>query len=519
MSEPHRNILSVGTLRRDALMIDDPRQLEQALQSTPGDALLLEWNEPESDPASDSMPSDPVERAGVARGLFAVLGAAARQQRVVFPARWLRVRPEGSQGGPTARLLAFARSDAALQRLFAPGDPELKRRGLSRPDEPLILLGCEGDALVEAASSGPAEFRRRAEQWISRLGADRIVLAVPSDAGPQHPLVELAGQRALPLFRVGAVGWTGAKDESNDLFRYPSPEQPMEGSEGSHEWSAGEVSADVPLLWTDFQLDSEHRLPDDSCIAGLRDLLHRGALLRERTIYDRLPSQWRTRVDAELRALYSWHVSPLLRRVTAGLQLLDAVDGVHITAPMPQLRSVSAWLLGLTDQRPHADVLASEDPVRSARHLASALQEFDRRISVRVSAVDWPRLHARMAAWAEGGFLARVPGSPVQSPEDHSSHLQFCYSGQPLTHRAPLRRGMDGIDTVELARQDLTELGWLRIECTVEESGLAPSSSALPRSESSGSSIPVYFDRPAPDRVLQLALDLGAESPYQERSA
>ena len=64
---------------------------------------------------------------------------------------------------------------------------------------------------MEAAGPDPAsssvQLRRRAEQWIARLGADRMVLAVPSDAGPQHPLVELAGQRALPVFRVGAVGW------------------------------------------------------------------------------------------------------------------------------------------------------------------------------------------------------------------------------------------------------------------------------------------------------------------------
>lgn len=318
---------------------------------------------------------------------------------------------------------------------------------------------------MEAAGSGAAELRRRAEQWIARLGADRIVLAVPSDAGPQHPLVELARQRALPVFRVGTIGRARLE---------------------------GEVSADFPLLWTDFQLDTEHRLPDDSCIAGLRDLLHRGALLRERTLYDRLPSDWRSRVDAELRALYAWHVSPLLRRVTAGLQLLDAVDGVQINAPMPQLRSVSAWLLGLTDQRPHPEVLAAEDPVKSARRLATALQDFDRRLSVRIPAADWPRLHARMASWAEGGFLARTP-------DRGDGILHYCFSGLPLTHRAALRRGMDGIDTVELDPADLNELGWLRIECVVEESSSVPSSSAsMTPAEFSGPSIPLHSDRPAP---------------------
>lgn len=476
MSEPHRNILSVETLRHDALVLDDPRQLDASLAATGGDAVLLEWNDVHLAAGG----------SGAMRGLYAVLGAAARQQRVLFPARWLPVRSEGSTDGSPVRFLAFARSDAALQRLFAHGVAELSGRGLSRPDEPLVLLGIEGDALMQTAGSDPAEFRRRAEQWIGRLGADRIVLAVPSDAGPQHPLVELARQRALPVFRVGAVGRVRLE---------------------------GEVSADFPLLWTDFQLDTEHRLPDDSCIAGLRDLLHRGALLRERTLYDRLPSEWRSRVDAELRALYAWHVSPLLRRVTAGVQLLDAVEGVQITAPLPQLRSVSAWLLGLTDQRPHSEVLASEDPVKSARRLATALQDFDRRLRVKVSAANWPRLHARMATWAEGGFLARTP-------DRDDGRLHYCFSGLPLTHRTALRRGMDGIDLVELGQQDLQELGWLRIECAVEETSLLPSSSAATnQAEHRGPSIPLRFDRSAPDRAAQLALDLGAEPFRQERSA
>jgi hypothetical protein len=479
MSEPHRTILSVECLRRDALTLDDHVQLEQQLAACKGDAVLLEWNE-----------SDTAEETVAPRGLFAVLGAAARQQRVMFPARWLPVRENDS--GAASQLLAFARSDAAMHRLFTPVGSELEARGLSRPDEPLVLLGVEGDALMEAAGPDPTALRRRAEQWIARLGADRIVLAVPSDAGPQHPLVELAGQRALPVFRVGAVGWASA--------------------------GAGS-SADLPLLWTDFQLDTEHRLPDDSCIPGLRDLLHRGALLRERTLYDRLPVDWRTRVDAELRALYAWHVSPLLRRVSAGMQLLDAVEGVQISAPMPQLRSVTAWLLGLTDQRPHADVLAAEDPVKSARRLATALQDFDRKLRVRIGEADWPRLHARMATWAEGGFLARAADLA-------DGRLHYCFSGLPLTHRTALRRGMDGIDAVELDARDLVELGWMHIECSIEaaaeESFRVPSSSAPARAKSSGSSIPVDFASAAPDRASQLAFDLsgtGAEPFRQERSA
>jgi hypothetical protein len=472
MSEPHRTILSADRVHRDALALDDVRSLEEQIAASRGDALILEWNDP-STSASDEL-----------RGLFTVLGTAARLQKVAFPARWLSVRTEGV----TDRLLAFARSDAALRRLFAPGNVDLAGRGLSRPDEPLVLLGVEGDALMNMPQIDAEDLRRRAEKWILRLGADRIVLAVPSDAGPQHPLVELAGQRALPVFRVGAIGRARA--------------------------GAG-ASADLPLLWTDFQLDTEHRLPDDSCIPGLRDLLHRGALLRERTIYDRLPVDWRTRVDAELRALYAWHVSPLLRRVSAGVQLLDAVEGVRIGAPMPQLRSVTAWLLGLTDQRPHAGVLVEEDPVRSARRLATALQDFDRVLRVQVDAADWPRLHSRMATWAEGGFLARA-----QDLAD--GRLHYCFSGLPLTHRAQLRRGMDGIDSIELAGQDLRELGWLHIECSIVEEKKefrAPSSSAPAPGQSTGSSIPVDFAPPVPDRTEQLAFDLGADPFRQERSA
>ena len=471
MSEPHRNILSVERIHRSAFSagVDS----EELLAASKADAVLLEWN----------------DRASHAResigGLFAVLGAAARRQRVIFPARWLPVEVDGAQ----AKLLAFARSDGALRRLFGASDADLVGRGLSRPDEPLLLLGIEGDALLDAASPDAAGLRRRAEQWIQRLGADRIVLAVPSDAGPQHPLVELAGQRALPVFRVGAVGRARA---------------------------GGEVSADLPLLWTDFQLDTEHRLPDDSCIPGLRDLLHRGALLRERTLYDRLPVEWRTRVDAELRALYAWHVSPLLRRVTAGLQLLEAVDGVRVAAPLPHLRSVTAWLLGLTDQRPHPGVLAAEDPVQSARRLATALQEFDRTLRLQVGAEDWPRLHARMATWAEGGFLARA--------EDlQDGRLHFCFSGQALTRRAPLRRGVDGIDLVQLDARDLRELGWLHIECAVEETARqslpSPSSSAPEPAERAGDSGPRASVLPGPDRAQQLALGLGTDPFRQERTA
>jgi hypothetical protein len=71
MSEPHRNILSVERLCRDALSLDDPDQLERALHEVTADAVLLEWND--RNPAEGSSASD------APRGLFAVLGAAARQ--------------------------------------------------------------------------------------------------------------------------------------------------------------------------------------------------------------------------------------------------------------------------------------------------------------------------------------------------------------------------------------------------------------------------------------------------------
>ena len=181
---------------------------------------------------------------------------------------------------------------------------------------------------------------------------------------------------------------------------------------------------------------------------------------------------------------------------------------------MPQLRSVTAWLLGLTDQRPHAEVLAAEDPVKSARRLARALQDFDRVLRVRISAADWPRLHSRMAAWAEGGFLART-----SNPDQPADRLQYCFSGLPLTHRTSLRRGMDGIDLVELGPVDLDELGWLRIECVVENTNQNTNQNGPRMSQPVAPTIPVFFDHPAPDRAPQLALDFEAQPFRQERSA
>lgn len=490
MSVPHRTDsdprvprISVAWLRLSAaralsIPLED---LERQLERAPGDCLLLEWEGDDSDRPTTGCDL---------RGLYRVLGAAARVQRVVFPARWLPVHRSlhdvSSDDSVDSRLLAIARSDAALQRLFAGAAPALEGRGLARPDEPVVLLGVDGDALAEEASSSAGshstELRRRAEQWIHRLGADRVALVVPSRAEDDHPLIAVAARRALPLLAVGSAA-----------------EVPRRRS--------ADAAVATPLLWTDFQFDHEHRLPDDTHIPGLRDLLHRGALLRERSLFDRLPDVWRDRVDTELRALYAWHVSPLLRRVAALVQTCDAVAGVHVEAPLPQLRSVTAYLLGLTDQRPHLDVLAAEDPVESARRLAAALQGFDRQFRLQVEEVAWPHLHARLATWSMGGHLAAC--SRDDDASGSASPLavaHFCFSGHPLGLRAPMLRGADGIGRIDLHRDDRAVLGWFELRCEVR--------SALP---SVGSRPEAAAPRSRDDRPVDLAeiLGLPAAEPAQ----
>ncbi len=476
MSEPHRtprvqlSVLEAERLRaatRTATGDLDPLALEQWLRDAPGDAALFAWTESGTDDGSLDL-----------RGLYAVLGAAARAQRVLFPARWLPVRrsseDDASAHDPSARVLAFARSDTALQRLFAEATPALEARGLARPDEPVVLLGVEGDVLAIGAGSGAAELRRRAEHWIQRLGADRVALAVPPDAGDDHPLARLARDRALPLMVLGATRRRGN----------------------------GRVS--TPMLWTDFQLDVEHRLPDDEQIAGLRDLLHRGSLLRERTLHERLPSSWRARLDAELRALYAWHVSPLLRRVSALVQSIESVGGTRVEAPLPGLHSVAGYLLGLTDRRPVETVFGVVDPVDSARSLAVALQSFDRRLVVHVEDHAWPALQGRLAAWSEAGLLARCAPASNRTSE-------FCFSGLPLAQRVGARRGVDGIAEVEVDRADQQALGWFHLTCrrqeTVERPAPAFGADAV---------APVVG---LPGSRSQLALGLDTDVPIQENTA
>ena len=444
----------------------DVPALEDQLRLAPGDGILLDWDLTRPDGAPDP------------RGLYAVLGAAARVQRVVFPARWLPVRPsdEGTAGSahPSARVLAFARSDTALQRLFAEATPELEGRGLARPDEPVVLLGVEGDVLAVGAGSGAAEPRRRAEHWIHRLGADRVALAVPADAGDEHPLAALARHRALPSIVVSTRARRGAP-------------------------------AATPLLWSDFQLDAEHRLPDDAHVPGLRDLIHRGALLRERTLHERLPASWRNRLDAELRALYAWHVSPLLRRVAALVQTVDAVDGAAIEAPFPDLHSVTAYLLGLTDHRPVEAAFSLIDPVESARRLAVALQGFDRRLHVQVADHAWNQLRARLSGWSETGFLARC--------DDGGRGIEFCFSGSALVQRAPLCTDPDGLARIELGRADRAALGWFRLTCQVVDAARRPSRVGRVVAEVRGEIVA----GPSPRTQLPLAFD--DDVPYQENTA
>jgi hypothetical protein len=501
MSEPHRTDpdprvprMAVAELRFDAGLVASlsDEEIERRLVDAPGDGILLVWS---CDGAGA------VAHGDALRGLYRVLGAAARARRVTFPARWIPVHSSAAHATvdspQDARLLAIARGDAALQRLFTEAAPVLEGRGLARPDEPVVLLGAEGDALSTAvptdAGSQPTELRRRAETWIQRLGADRVAFVVPASAGDAHPLVGVAARRALPVLAVG-----------------PAAGVPWHRS--------GDAAAAAPLLWTDFQFDQEHRLPDDSQVAGLRDLLHRGALLRERTLFERLPEAWQRRVDAELRALYAWHVSPLLRRVAALLQTCGAVAGTDLAAPLPQLRSVTAYLLGLTDQRPLDEVLVVEDPVESARRLATALQGFDRRLHVRVPEVAWAHLHARLAAWSEGGLLAHfstTTGGRVRS---------FCFSGQPLGLRAPLRRGADGISRVALGEEDRRVLGWFELTCEIE-AALSPRAGALSPStaqEREPVRLAEILGIPAPAPVqLQFGFDatVVVHDPFQEKIA
>lgn len=391
---------------------DHGSSLPDRIARSKGDAVLLEWGDG-------------------AAGLYGLLASAARAQRVLFPGRWFPARPR-AQGGfaDDGRILWIARGDASLTRLL--GEEDFDPAWMAdtpRPDEPLALLGVDGDVITSPPPEQPEELRRRAQVWIHKLGRDRVALVVPWHQAMGHPLRELAARLSLPV-----VVMVDARD--------PVVEELPSGT------------LLTPLLWTDFQLDGEHRLPDDGYVPGLRDLLHRGSLLRERTLYERLPRSWRERADAELRALYGWHVNPLLRRAGALLQTLAPVTGVEVEAPLPALGGVCAYLLGLTDQSP----ALGGDPDQDARALASTLHEWDRGIVAHVETSAWPRLRSRLVPWAEGGLLAACTDDPVAPVR------RFWYSGQPLWARAILRPHPEGIARIDLRSVDRRALGWFELE-------------------------------------------------------
>jgi hypothetical protein len=404
----------LATLQRIDRGASSAQQLAAAVVESTADAVLLVWDR---DPA----------------GLFTVLGAAHREQKVVLPARWFPARSSARRGfADEGRLLWVARTDASLSRLMAESESDPAWvEGTARPDEPLALLGVEGDVLTTPATLAPQELRRRAEVWVQQLGVDRVALLVPATAGREHPLCDLGRQRGIPVLKVA---------------------QPSNASRAA-------PRATPPLLWTSFQLDGEHRLPDDAYVPGLRDLLHRGSLLRERTLYERLPQGWRDQADLELRALYGWQVSPLLRRVASLLQTLQPVDGVTPREPRPGLGGVCAYLLGLTDRRPQND----DDPLTQARALAKSLQEWDRHVVADVEPAAWPRLRSRLLSWAEGGHLAACRESTT------TNGRRFCFSGQPLWTRAPLQRDEDGIPLAPLLATDRTALGWFELELVARD--------------------------------------------------
>jgi hypothetical protein len=390
------------------------------------DALLLEWGD------------EP-------RGLFHWLSAAALVGRTLLPARWLPVRPLTPHASlESGRLLWVARSDAALRRLFAerPPDP-LSLSGSARPDEPFALLGVPGDAITHAATD-PFEIRRRAELWLHRLGTDRVAVAL-TRPNLDQPLAMLARRRRLPLLHLQTA------EAGQDATLEPSQSA----------W---------PLLQTDFQLDAEHRLPDEHYIPSLRDLLHRGSLLRERTLFERLPLTWRLHCEAELRALYAWQLSPLLRRAGALLQTFLPLADVQLRSPLPRTGGVVAYLLGLSAQRPDEGVLAA-DASGIARHLVGALQAWDRHIEVEIEAMAWPLLGSRLSPWAEAGNLAACE---EETRTSDSGSRRLCFSGQPLSLRTTLRRNDDGLPLAALTAADRPALGWFELTLRTRQQGVAP---------------------------------------------
>ncbi len=435
----------------------------QRIAQAGGDGILLEWGD------------DP-------KGLFALLGEAAEYRRVVLPARWAPARPQANGGfGDEARILWVARGDRALQSLLSEIDlSQDELDGGSRAEEPLALLGVPGDVVRTPATSDDEQLRKRAVEWIGRLGADRVTLAAVQGEG--DPLAGLAREWGLPILQL-------ADADASEL-----PE-------------SGPRTANTPLLWTEFQLDREHRLPDENYVPGLRHLLYRGSLLRERSLFDSLPESWKSSAEAELQALHAWHVSPLVRSLSALLQTLAPVPGVEIEAPLPQVGGACAWLLGLTNRRLPREGRLPE-PVESASALARAIQAWDRQLTARVQPSAWPRLQGRLAPWLEGGHLAACPEAPRHPGR------RFCFSGRALWARLPLNRDRDGIPRVGLNVEDRRALGWFELELHAahEDRPEMVQESRKKRSSSPSSRASIHeFIAPDAESHEQLELSLGIE--------
>ena len=387
------------------------KDIARWIEEDRADGILLEWGD---DPA----------------GLYTLLDLARRHERPLLPGRWIPARPRANGGlGGTEKILWIARSDGALRRLFSIfqlSSDELD--GVARADEPLAVLGMPGDVIRKEAA-GPGALRRRAEKWIGSLGADRVFLVSILPQGDE--LAELAQQWGLPCVYL------------------LEPETRVE--------ARTEPLAEAPLLWTDFQLDREHRLPDEAFVPPLKELLCRGSLLRERVRLESLPSRWRAAMEAELRLLHGWHLSPLLRSASALLQTLRPVPGVRLEAPLPQAGGVCAWLLGLSDRRPSSEGRLPA-PEAGASSIARALRDWDRCLVVHLGLDAWPRLQGRLLSWLDGGHLAACPEPP------RAVGRRFCYSGRSLWSRRSLERDRDGIPRMRLPLADRRALGWFEVE-------------------------------------------------------
>ncbi len=422
MMESSPTLPTLLRLDRAWLELHGREEAAHKMRESSCQGILLEWGDTPS-------------------GLFSLLEMATRVPCTLLPGRWMPARPEANGGfGDTAKILWLARSDAALQGLLSGvklSEDELD--GVARAHEPLALLGVPGDVLRPATSFHDEGIRQRAQKWIGSLGADRVALAILRREG--DPLEGLAREWGLPALRLTNVD----EEESAD-----SPKS----------------AALAPILCTDFQLDREYRLPDDAYVPTLRDLLHRGSLLRERCLYESLPENWRQSANAELELLNEWMLGPLMRRAGALIQTLLPVAGVTVEAPLAQVGGICAWLLGLSERRPAREGRLP-DPEVTATALARSLAEWERRLTAQVNTEAWPRLQGRLLPWLEGGLLAACPETP-------QGGRRFCFSGRALWSRLPLLRDHDGIPRVRLFEADRRALGWFELELRAAVSSKSP---------------------------------------------